>query len=93
MKPGFEFTSEFKPGFLGGIIVLHRDGVVTESQSAQASQNSKDGSAPLYRPFQDHESDARSSRNVQLTYIPYYAWANREPSAMEIWTPVSPARA
>ena len=93
MKPGAEFTSEFKPGFLGGIVVLHRDGVVTESQSAQASQNSKDGLAPLYRPFQDHESDARSSRNVQLTYIPYYAWANREPSAMEIWTPVSPARA
>jgi hypothetical protein len=92
MKPGAEFTSEFKPGFLGGIVVLHRDGVVTESQSAQTSPNSKDAPSPLYEPFTD-QTGARSSRNVQLTYIPYYAWANREPSAMEIWTPVSPARA
>ncbi len=28
MKPGAEFTTEFKKDFLGGIVVLHRDGAV-----------------------------------------------------------------
>jgi len=23
-----------------------------------------------------------------LTFIPYYAWANRDATAMQVWTPV-----
>jgi DUF1680 family protein len=26
-----------------------------------------------------------------LTAIPYFAWANREPAAMQVWTRTSPA--
>ncbi len=88
MKPGTEFTSEFKKGFLGDIVVLHRDGVVAEEPSSAGSPNSKAGPGALYGPYQDH-ADARYSRSVLLTFIPYYAWANREASPMEIWTPVS----
>ncbi|WP_345399979.1 hypothetical protein [Nonomuraea salmonea] len=25
---------------------------------------------------------------VDLTFVPYYAWANRTPGAMTIWTPM-----
>jgi DUF1680 family protein len=88
MKPGAEFTSEFKADVLGGIVVLHRDGTVAEVQSPQGSLNSKGGRGALYGPYQD-QAEVRYSRSVRLTYIPFYAWANREPSAMEVWTPVS----
>jgi DUF1680 family protein len=86
MKPGAEFASEFKPDFLGGIVVLHRDGAVAEEMSSQGSPNAV--ARPLYGPYRD-QTAARNIRNVQLTFIPYYVWANREPSPMEIWTPVS----
>lgn len=29
----------------------------------------------------------RSARTTSLKLIPYYAWANREPSSMQIWIP------
>ena len=29
-----------------------------------------------------------NSSPVSLTFIPYYAWANREQSAMEVWVPL-----
>ncbi|MGB6198634.1 MAG: beta-L-arabinofuranosidase domain-containing protein [Candidatus Acidiferrales bacterium] len=90
MEPGAEFTSEFKQDFLGGVIVLHRDGVVAESMSPQGSSNSQGGPAALYGPYRD-QSDARHSHGVRLTFIPYYVWANREPSPMEVWAPVSKA--
>jgi hypothetical protein len=86
MKPGTEFTSELKEDFLGGIVVLHRDGLMTERP--QGSGNSSGAPAALYGPYEDRV-DARHTRSVRLTFIPYYAWANREPSPMEVWAPVS----
>jgi hypothetical protein len=88
MKPGAEFTSEFKKELLGGIVVLHRDGEVAEAPTPQGSPNSKGGPGALYGPYQD-QVEPRYRRSVRLTFIPYYAWANREPSAMEVWAPVS----
>jgi DUF1680 family protein len=90
MKPGAEFTSEFKKEFLGGIVVLHRDGAIAEVPPPQRSPNSTGGPGALYRPYRDQDpGEARYNRTVPLTFIPYYAWANREPSAMEVWTPVA----
>ena len=43
---------------------------------------------PLYR-----SNPAVESRRVQLTAIPYYAWANRGDSKMRIWMPVVAASA
>jgi uncharacterized protein len=31
------------------------------------------------------------TRQVPLTFIPYYAWANRQATAMQVWTPLSKA--
>ncbi len=39
--------------------------------------------APLYRPL-----SREPSRPIDLTLIPYYAWANRGPSTMSVWLPV-----
>ena len=41
------------------------------------------GDAELYRPFQ-----ALSLDSVRLRLIPYFAWANRGPSAMSVWLPM-----
>ena len=40
---------------------------------------------PLYRTL---ERVPRSEgKEVNLTFIPYYAWANRLPGEMEVWIP------
>jgi DUF1680 family protein len=69
------FTSEYKADLLDGVVVLHHDGVAEENSAAQ----------PLYSRF---EPRRQKTRPVSLTLIPYYAWANRQPSAMQVWTPV-----
>ncbi len=73
---GKEFQSEYKADLLGGVEVLHHQGRVYESASADL---------PLYMPA---SSDAPKTRPGILTFIPYYAWANRKPSPMQVWTPV-----
>ena len=69
------FQSERKPDVLDGIIVLHHAGALREISGDQA----------LYSRF---EQRPQKTRPIPLTFIPYYAWANRQPSAMQVWTPV-----
>ncbi|HVF11375.1 MAG TPA: beta-L-arabinofuranosidase domain-containing protein, partial [Abditibacteriaceae bacterium] len=40
--------------------------------------------AQLYRRASAHEAQA-VGQDVQVRAIPYYAWANREPGAMQVW--------
>ena len=70
-----EFHSEFKSDLLGGVVVLRHPGAAYEGTSQGA----------LYAPY---TAATRKARAVPLTMIPYYAWANREPSFMEVWTPL-----
>jgi DUF1680 family protein len=39
----------------------------------------------LYRPYE--ADDGPSRRPVELTAVPYYAWANRDPGPMRVWIP------
>jgi DUF1680 family protein len=76
LDDGSAFVSDFQPDLLGGVLVLkHRGSVVDRPFSGE----------PLYRPFR--EQVERPGRVETLTFIPYYAWANREPSRMEVWVP------
>lgn len=74
---GAPFHEEYRPGLLGGVIVLAHKGV-TYTKSL--------GDEPLYQPLANAQS--RASKPADLTFIPYYGWANREPGAMEVWIPV-----
>jgi DUF1680 family protein len=76
LDDGSEFRSEFRADLLGGLLVLKHRGSVVDSPFS---------SEPLYRPFR--EQVERPGRVEALTFIPYYAWANREPSRMEVWVP------
>jgi len=70
-----DFPSEYKADLLDGVGVLHHSGAVAEIPSAKEA---------LYAPV---DSGAPKTRSEKLTLIPYYAWANREATPMQVWTP------
>jgi DUF1680 family protein len=70
-----EFQVEYKADLLDGVAVLRHDGMVYETPSAEQ---------PLYQPTSGTSPKTRKER---LALIPYYAWANREPSPMQVWIP------
>jgi DUF1680 family protein len=75
-KPTEGFRTEFREGLLDGVEVIHHRGIVY-------GQGAFEG--PLYRAVGLEQKKA--VRDVDLTFIPYYAWANREPKPMRVWIP------
>lgn len=75
-KSEAQFQSEFKNDLLGGVVVLRHTGVAYDRT---ASRNA------LYSRYSSHQVQ---SRRVPLTFIPNYAWSNRQQTAMQVWTPV-----
>jgi uncharacterized protein len=73
-SPAKAFRPEHKADLLDGVTVLHHTGA--------ARENSPTGEG-LYMPA---NLDAPKMRSQKLTMIPYYAWANREPTQMQVWT-------
>ena len=73
---GDETSAKYDPTLLDGVMVLTHSGKV----SAETTTPS------LYETAQASEP---ASRKTSLQLIPYYAWANREPSAMQVWIPYS----
>ena len=76
-NPEASFASEYRQDFLGGVEVLKHAGAAYEKPL---------DTEPLYQTFD--QSRERKTKPVPLTFIPYYVWANREPSAMEVWLPL-----
>lgn len=71
-----EFIPEEMPYLLGGVTVLHGKGVAFDRTEWEGALYA------LYVP----EGEAET-RPVQITAIPYYAWANREAGPMQVWIP------
>ena len=69
-----EMQAAWKPGLLGGVNVLRGAGVWREGSN---------WSGGLY----DMENAGRRPEPIQVTAIPYYAWANRGAGAMRVWMP------
>ena len=63
-------TAEVRPDLLDGVAVLRAQGSVPGA-----------GGGPLYRST----APPIPRRAVSLLAIPYFAWANRGPSAMSVW--------
>lgn len=76
--PGKEFLTESRPEMLRGITLLRHKG------TAAPQPLSKE---PLYKLFE--KSGRKGAVEVDLVFIPYYAWANRLPGAMQVWVPVT----
>src|SRR5207248_8403430 len=79
VNPLKRFEEVFREDVLGGVQVLKHDGAAYDRALS---------SEPLYEPFV--QAAMRTTRPLGLTLIPYYAWANREPTAMEVWIPLRP---
>ena len=75
-KAGALFHSELRSDLLGGVHVLRHMGAVYDKTSS---------SDALYSRYQ---GEPVKTRRVPLTFIPYYAWANRQATPMQVWTPV-----
>jgi uncharacterized protein len=68
------FEEAFEKDLLGGVLVLRHPGAVYEESADRSG---------LYF---SHHAPPRKSRPVRLTLIPYYAWANRAQTPMQVWT-------
>jgi uncharacterized protein len=67
-----QFQPEFRGDLLGGMVVLHHTGAVFSGGASEKA---------LY----SHYEKDRKAREVPLTFIPYYAWANRQATSMQVW--------
>jgi DUF1680 family protein len=73
-NPSAQFQSETKSDLLGGVVVLHHMGASLEKPSS---------GEPLYSRY---SAEKPKVGQVPLTFIPYYAWANRDSTGMQVWT-------
>jgi DUF1680 family protein len=74
-----ELTPEFVPDLLGGVIVLKGRSVAIDSDGWDEL---------LYSP--QETAITADTRPVDITAIPYYAWANRQAGPMQVWLPTQP---
>jgi len=72
-RPADQFQPEFRNDLLGGMVVLHHSGAVYERPASDKI---------LYGRYDGAQS---KTRRVPLTFIPYYAWANRQATSMQVW--------
>src|SRR5437773_1092660 len=75
--PSARFQTERRSDLLGGVLVLRLEGVALERSTSELSLYSRYSGASV------------KTRRVPLTMIPYYAWANRNATSMQVWTPVA----
>lgn len=71
-----EFSPHFKSDLLGGIGVLRGKALLRDKS---------DWGGKLYRIYREEQKT--KSEPLQITAIPYFAWANRELGKMLVWIP------
>lgn len=67
-------TADWDPSLLDGVVVLEHQGTHEETPPSTSLYFAADTPQPEARP-------------ATLRLIPYYSWANREPSEMQVWIP------
>jgi DUF1680 family protein len=76
INPNHPVEAEYKADLLGGIIQLHFRGFTNPISEVWSDH--------LYRDFSPVTPRVRD-REITLSSIPYYAWANRQSGVMAIW--------
>jgi DUF1680 family protein len=75
IDPAGRVTAQQRPDLLGGVITLTARGQL------------RPGGPPSgWWPYRGLDTPTRTDE-VELTAVPYYAWANRDPGAMRVWIP------
>jgi DUF1680 family protein len=70
------FSESYERELLDGVVILRHEGAAIQP-AAERKNLYFSASAP-----------AGKSAKVALTFIPYYTWANRQPTPMQVWTPL-----
>jgi hypothetical protein len=78
LVPGSPLRTAWKPALLGGLVTVQAQGRLLDRPGWQHKLYRAWGSGPAPR-----------SRGVELTAIPYYAWANRARAPMTVWIPAA----
>jgi DUF1680 family protein len=76
-----QLRADHRPDLLGGVTTVTAKAVLR-----------RPGSRPLYaRADNDASADAEpdAENQIEVTAIPYYAWANRGADAMRVWVPLA----
>ncbi len=73
-RPASGFDQEMKNDLLGGVVVLHHSGIGYDRGGAANNL------------YQRYSGESSKTRKVPLTFIPYYAWSNRQATSMQVWT-------
>jgi uncharacterized protein len=77
-RVGAQGTAKYEPNLLNGVVTLKQPGSYTAPPASQ----------PLYEPeIATEVVPVQPTGPTTLKLIPYYAWANREESAMQVWIP------
>jgi uncharacterized protein len=69
-------SESYEKDLLDGVVVLRCEGAAIKTSEARRG---------LYFPA---SAEAGKATKVPLAFIPYYAWANRALTPMQVWTPV-----
>lgn len=96
LNENVQFDAHFESDLLGGVTVLRGRALTTKGKerfAASLAQAEKPQEAKwanrLYRPFAPRELDTPTEGTVDIKLIPYFAWANRGISFMEVWIPLA----
>jgi len=92
-----EFVPQLCNDLLGGMVVLRGEGLTYKGRDDFVSLTAEavrpaaraDWSGHLYQEFAARTLAKPQSGTVEITLIPYHAWANRGVSFMEVWIPLA----
>ena len=95
LPENIELTPEHLRDFLGGVTVLNGT-ALTFDGCEKLMQDDPDARTPspvaddgLYRPLKPRDLRAPTAGTVEISLIPYYAWANRGLAMMDVWIPLA----
>ena len=97
MPEKIELTPQPGPKELGRLTVLKgkaltfagRDRYIRDSAGTAAPKPAGNWGNQLYREFRPRPGKAARHGTVNITLIPYFAWANRGVAFMEVWIPLA----
>jgi uncharacterized protein len=97
LSESIELTPEHRSDFLGGVTVL-KGNALTFDGCNKLLQSDPDARQPLpmggdvlYRPLKPRSASTPTEGTVEIALIPYYTWANRGLSMMDVWLPLAEA--
>jgi hypothetical protein len=81
VDPGAQLRASEQPDLLGGVTTVTIPGFLRQDDGG-------DG----WWPYQSPDPGGQRWQPLELTAVPYLAWANRGPGAMRVWLPRYPER-